>query len=137
MLLAATALAALAASSAHAEDGNSTGRWLDTARHIDISDLPDNSEAVGRLNYAKEACNPGRPSSVRPGYDKCMRSYGFKFIFDTPTQIAAREKGIQDERNREMGRMIGNALLGAAQSMQQHSCNGTVNPGGNFNMNCY
>jgi hypothetical protein len=145
MRLIATALAALAASPAHAEGRGPTGRWLDAAHHIDLSDLPDNSEAIGRLNYAKEACNPGRPYPPRPGYDGCMRSYGFKFVPDTPAQIAAKEAERKEaaaaQQRAEMGAIIANGLNNLAQDVHRQlnppRCNGSIYPGGNFNMTCY
>ena len=55
LLVAATALAlsAPAVPSAHAEP---TGQWMDTHHHIALGDLPDSSELVARLEYAKHDC---------------------------------------------------------------------------------
>jgi hypothetical protein len=116
------------------------GQWMDVRNHIALGALPDNSESVARLNYAKTVCHAregtvaGGP--VTAGYDSCMKAQGFVFAFDTPAQIAARRRAADNERMRAAGYAIGQALTTAGQQMQPHYCNGNVMAGGAFNMQC-
>jgi hypothetical protein len=49
---------------------------MDTIHRIDLDNLPDSSEPVARLSYAKQACKPTYPAAG-PKYMSCMRKNGF------------------------------------------------------------
>jgi hypothetical protein len=142
---------ALLTSVASANAWYKTGRWMDTIHHLDLTKVPEVSEPIARLDYAKGVCHnktktiedpqgsqdvPTSPA-VEGRFYSCMRAQGFVFVPDSPPEIAAREKARQDAQMRETGRLIGNAMIDLGRQLQPHGCNGMVYPAGNFNMNCY
>lgn len=134
LLLAAAAFAlTLGAANAGSYD-DAPGHFLDARHQIDMKFLPDSSEAVARLNYAKIACGATTEISAPLG---CMKSHGFVWRSDTAGEIAARTKANQDARNIETLHAIGQALTGVAAAMQPHGCNGHVQPNGYFTTQCY
>ena len=134
-ILAAGLIVALALPAhAGASYDDAPGHWLDARQHLDMKYLPESSEAIGRLNYAKISCGGTSEVSANLG---CMKANGFVWLADSPAQIAARKKAAQDAQMRASGYAIGQALIQAGQAMQPHSCNGMVMPAGNFSMQCY
>ncbi len=143
LLIAATALALSAPAVPHAHAGQLSyddvpGHFLDTRHQIDMKFLPDSSEAVARLNYAKIAC--GATTEISAPLS-CMKSHGFVWRSDTAGEIAAREKAKQGERNVAAAHIFGQALIGIANDLnrpqpQPQHCNGFIYRGGDINMNC-
>jgi hypothetical protein len=139
-------IAALACSAAHAESAaNTPGQWMDARNRMALSDLPESSEPIARLNYAKHvtcgAYNTGAAySPANSPYMVCMKTQGFVYVFDSPAQIAAREKAVEqavsDAQMRASGYALGQAMINIGQSLQPHGCHGMVMPAGNFNMQC-
>ena len=133
LLVAATALAlsAPAVPRAHAEP---TGQWMDTRHQIALGDLPDSSELVARLGYAKHACrvktgqSPGMPT---PATLACLKVAGFIWVYDSPAQIAARKKATE----RVQPQVVIEPAPPAIDFMP-HGCNGFIGGGGGFSMNC-
>lgn len=139
LLIAATTLALSAPAVPHAHAGqlsydDAPGHFLDARHQIDMKFLPDSSEAVARLNYAKIAC--GATTEIAASLP-CMKSHGFVWRSDTAGEIAARNKAAEAARWRAAGAQLGQALIDVGQSMnQRHNCNGFIGGGGSFNMNC-
>jgi hypothetical protein len=137
--LAALALTAaiLTPVSVNADDA---GRWMDTRNHIMFGDLPESSEAVARLQYAKAVCHQregtqmGDPITAR--YMPCMKGQGFVWLNDSPAQIATREKAVKDAQWRGMLSDLGDALAQGAAA-RPRNCTGSVFMGGHFTVQCY
>jgi hypothetical protein len=118
------------------------GQWMDTRHHLALGAMPENSEAIARLNYAKHgACgayNTGAADYAPTSpYAVCMRGQGFTYVYDSPAQVAARNKAVNDANMRASGYALGQALISAGQAMQPHGCNGQVQPNGYFSTQCY
>ena len=133
----ALALMVAAPVGAHAEyAANASGNWMDVRHHLALGDLPDSSEPVARLNYAKAACRErtGSVAGVRvgPGYGACMRTQGFVCVPDSAAQIAARKKPIE----RTQPPVVVIAPAPPAIDFMPHGCNGFIGGGGGFSMNC-
>jgi hypothetical protein len=143
--LASLALAAalLAPVAAYADDGH----WVDVRRHMSLENSPNGSDAIARLDYAKDICRSrtGIPKAahtdgaaqVKPAWTACMKAQDYVWLWDSAAQVAANRKAEQDERNRETLHAIGGALIDAAQAMQPHGCNGHVQPNGYFSTQCF
>jgi hypothetical protein len=133
----ALAAALFAPVAAHADNG----QWLDTRNRIAPGGLPESSEAIARLQFAKVSCHQHEGTemgaAVTARYMPCMKSQGFVWIADSPTQIATREKAAQDARNRETLHAIGGALIDAGAALQPHGCNGYVQRNGYFSTQCF
>jgi hypothetical protein len=107
--------------------GQTSGQWLDTVHHLNVTGMPDNSEAVAHLNYARTICDPehvkGSNLPARPGYRECMKAHGFVFIPGTPAQIAAKEAARKEaaaaQQRAEMGAIIANGLNNLAQDVHR------------------
>jgi hypothetical protein len=134
---AAIALAAVVLTpiAAHADNG----QWMDTRHHLALGNLPDSSEPIARLTYAKADCRAktGAGQIPTPADLACLKAEGFVWLPDSPAQIAARNKAAQDARNIETMHAIGGVLLDAAAAMQPHGCNGHVQPNGYFSTQCF
>jgi hypothetical protein len=146
LFLATAAFAALVLvapiGNAHAADRS--GQWMDVRHHLALGNLPESSEAIARLVYAKADCRAkvgGVAGPIPSAGFACLKAEGFVWLPDSPAQIAAQEKARQDQQNRETGYAIGQAMLGVAADLnrpqpQPQRCNGNLYNGGNFNMTC-
>jgi hypothetical protein len=130
--LAAVVLTPIAA---HADDG----QWMDTRHHLALGNLPDSSEPIARLAYAKADCRAktGAGQILTRADADCLKAEGFVWLPDSPAQIAARDKAVHDAAARETLHAIGGVLLDAAAAMQPHGCNGHVQPNGYFSTQCF
>jgi hypothetical protein len=123
---------------------NTPGQWMDVRNRIALSDLPDSSEPIARLNYAKAVCHVREGTVIgeqpKAGYLPCLKAQGFVFLPDSPAQIAAHKKAaeqaVSDAQMRASGYALSQALINIGQSLQPHGCHGMVMPAGNFNMQC-
>jgi hypothetical protein len=116
-----TAVVILSISNAHA------GQWLDTNNHIALGGLPDNSEPIARLLYAKAACRArtGVPmgGQITPAYTACMRAQGFVFSGENSEVVIARQRAAaeaaQDAQLRALGSAVGKAFTDYGNEISQ------------------
>jgi hypothetical protein len=152
-LLLAAAFGALSAAPALAElhESSNDGHWTDVRRHMSLEFMSDNSDTAARLVYARDNCRTKRDAiggsidARNTTFFACMKTQGYVFIFDTPTQVAAKQKAEQDARNRAQRIAVGQALSGFEDDLnrelnrprpQSQRCNGNLYNGGSFNMTC-
>jgi hypothetical protein len=130
-------LTACTLASSHAYAADAPGRWMDTRNHILFGDLPEGSEPVARLQYAKVICHQREGTqmggTVTARFMPCMKSQGFAWLPDSPAEIAAREKAIKDAQWRDMLGDLGQALLDS----QPRRCSGRISPNGSFHTECW
>ena len=141
LLLAAVALLACAEARA---DGP-LGQWMDVRNRIALGAMPEDSEPIARLLYAKAVCRAktGQVAGEMPTRADfaCLKAEGFVWVYDTPPQIAAhnaaRQRAADAEALRVLGGAVGQAFRQAGEAMSPPGCSGHVQPGGYFNMHCY
>lgn len=103
------AVATLACASAHAD--GPPGHWVDVRNQMSLENMPEGSEPVARLGYAKDACNSrGTTAATADVYHVCMRARGFVFVVDSQAQIVARQKAASDAEWRAAGSIVSQAV---------------------------
>ena len=108
---------------------------MDTHHQIALGDLPDSSERVARLEYAKHDCrvktgqSPG--SIPTPASFACLKAAGFIWVYDSAAEIAARKKTVE-----RVQPQVVIVPAPPAIDFTPHGCNGFIGGGGGFSMNC-
>jgi hypothetical protein len=141
LLLATVAMLACAEARA---DGP-PGQWMDVRNRIALGAMPEDSEPIARLLYAKALCRAktGQVAGEMPTRADfaCLKAEGFVWVYDTPAQVAARtaarQRAADAETMRVVGAAVGQAFRQAGEAMSPPGCSGHVQPGGYFNMQCY
>jgi hypothetical protein len=110
-------------------------QWVDTRNGIALGSLPQSSEYIARLNYARIECRArlGTPAGMILSVDNpltapflaCMQPKGYALVRSTPAEIAAAQAARDAAAWRSAWFGVGQAISGYANSQPTHFC--TIN----------